>query len=159
MWQPIGKQGTIKIKTNPGRKRINILGAFDIKNFSVITTLTENKCNKERVVEFLVKVREKYPCKHIVIILDNAAYNHANYTRVFAEWYDMKLFFLPPYSPNLNLIERIWKFTKKKLVHNKYHETFKQFLENVKKYFHNLHTYDNELKTLLTRKFQIIHAE
>lgn len=158
MWQPRGRKGTIRIKTNPGRKRINILGALDIKNFSVITTLTEDKCNKERVVEFLAKIRAKYPGKHIVIILDNAMYNHANYTKIFVEWYDMELFFLPPYSPNLNLIERIWKFTKQKLVHNNYFEEFAVFVKEVEKYFTNLSDYKLELEKLLTRKFQIIDS-
>ena len=158
MWQPIGREGTIKIKTNPGRKRINILGALNLKNFSVITTLTEDKCNKERVVEFLAKIRAKYPGKHIVIILDNAMYNHANYTKAFAEWYDIKLFFLPPYSPNLNLIERLWKFSKKKLVHNKYYEKFDLFVETVKRHFNNLDEYKEDLIKILTRKFEIIHG-
>ena len=156
MWQPRGREGTIRIKTNPGRKRINILGALDIKNFSVITTLTEDKCNKERIVEFLAKIRTKYSDKHIVIILDNAMYNHANYTKVFVEWYDIELFFLPPYSPNLNLIERLWKFTKQKLVHNNYYEKFIVFTKEVEKYFENLSDYKLELEKILTRKFQII---
>ena len=156
MWQPRGRDGTIRIKTNPGRKRINILGALDIKNFSVITTLTEDKCNKERIVEFLAKIRTKYPDKHIVIILDNAMYNHANYTKVFVEWYDIELFFLPPYSPNLNLIERLWKFTKQKLVHNNYYEQFIVFTKEVEKYFENLSDYKLELEKILTRKFKII---
>ena len=111
MWQPRGKKGTILIKTNPGRKRINILGALDLKNLSVISTLTEDKCNTERVVELLMKIKEKYPDKMIVIILDNAKYNHANNTRYFAKKMKIKLIFLPSYSPNLNLIERLWKFT------------------------------------------------
>ena len=159
MWQPIGKEGTIKIKSNPGRKRINILGALDIKNFSVITTLTEETCNKERIVEFLAKLRGIYGEKHIVIVLDNAMYNHAYYTKAFAEWYDIDLFFLPPYAPNLNLIERLWKFSKKKLVYNKYYEKFNHFVEEVEKYFDNLREYRGELENLLTKKFQIIHAD
>lgn len=156
MWQPRGREGTIRIKTNPGRKKINILGALDIKNFSVITTLTEDKCNKERVVEFLAKIRTKYLDKHIVIILNNAMYNHANYTKAFVEWYDIELFFLPTYSPNLNLIERLWKFTKQKLVHNNYYEKFIVFTKEVEKYFENLSDYKLELEKILTRKFQII---
>lgn len=157
MWQPIGRSGTIQIKTNPGRKRINILGALDLKNFSVITTLTEEKCNKEQVVKFFTKIKAEYTNKHIFIILDNAKYNHANYTKTFAEWYDIELFFLPSYSPNLNLIERLWKFSKKKLVHNKYYEKFDLFVEIVKQYFNNLERYKKDLIKILTQKFEIIH--
>ena len=156
MWQPKGKEGTIRIKSNPGRKRINILGALNIKDTEVTTMITEEKCNAERVVEFLKKIKEKYPNKEIIIILDNAKYNHANYTTTYAELLGITLFFLPPYSPNLNLIERLWKFTKKKLVHNTYYEKFKQFTKEVEKYFQNLNQYQEELRTILTQKFQII---
>ncbi len=89
MWQPKGKIGTINIKSNPKKKRINILGAFDIKNSSIITTLTQKKCNKEEIVKFLQKIREIYVSEKIVIVLDNAKYNHANYTKAYAEWYNI----------------------------------------------------------------------
>lgn len=158
MWQPRGKEGTIRIKTNPGRKRINILGALNFKDLSVISMITEDKCNAEKVVEFIQKIREKYPDKKIIIVLDNAMYNWANYTRVYTALCGIELFFLPPYSPNLNLIERLWKFTKRKLVHNKYYEKFDQFVENVEQHFENLGEYKEELTKILTGKFEIIEA-
>lgn len=159
MWQPKGKNGTIQVKTNSGRKRINILGALNLNNITTITTLTEKKCNKETVTEFFAKIRENYQKKEIVIILDNAPYNHAKYTTTFAEWYGIELFFLPPYSPNLNLIERLWKFTKKKLVHNTYHEKFKTFKQKTQEFFNNQQKYQKEITKIITRKFQILPAD
>lgn len=159
MWQPKGKNGTISIKSNPKKKRINILGAFDFKNFSIITTLTEEKCDKEQMVKFLQKIRKKYVHEKIIIVLDNAAYNHAKYTKAYAEWYNIELLFLPAYSPNLNLIERLWKFTKKKLVHNRYYEKFEEFSNKVNEYFENISKFNPELKKILTTKFEIIHAD
>jgi len=159
MWQPKGKNGTICIKSNPKKKRINILGAFDIKNTSIITTLTEEKCDKEQMVKFLQKIRKKYIYEKIVIVLDNAAYNHANYTKAYAEWYNIELLFLPAYSPNLNIIERLWKFTKKKLVHNIYYEKFEDFFNSVENYFRNIAKYKPELKMILTKKFEILHSD
>ncbi len=159
MWQPRGKKGTITIKSNTGRRRINILGALDIENFSVTTILTEETCNSERVVEFLQKIKEKYPDKKIVIVLDNARYNYAIVTRNFAEENNIKLLFLPPYAPNLNLIERLWKFTKKHLVNNTYYEDFTQFVNTADNFFNNLSDYNQELSSLFTQKFQIIHAD
>ena len=159
MWQPKGEKGTIKIKSNSKKKRINILGALDLKNFSIITTLTEKKCSTERIVEFIQKIKKKYPDQDIVIILDNAQYNHANYTTVYAELSGIELFFLPPYSPNLNIIERLWKFSKKKLVHNVYYEKFEQFNDKVCEFFDNLDKYQKELKCILNEKFQIIHTD
>lgn len=158
MWQPIGRAGTIEVKTNPGRKRINILGALDLNNLNVITTLTEAKCNKERVVEFLQKLREIYFDKDIVVVLDNAMYNHAKYTTTYAEWYNIELLFLPPYSPNLNLIERLWKFTKKKLVHNIYYPKFEGFVEKVRDFFNGLKYCRDEISGFLSRKFEILGA-
>lgn len=158
MWQPRGREGTIKIKTNPGRKRVNILGALNFNDLSVISTITEDKCNAEKVVVFIQKIVEKYPGKNIVIVLDNAMYNHANYTTVYAELCGVELFFLPSYSPNLNLIERLWKFTKKKLVHNKYYEKFDQFVGKVNQYFENIGEHREELTKILKRKFEIIEA-
>ncbi len=159
MWQPRGKKGTITIKSNTGRKRINILGALDIEDFSVTTILTEETCDSVRIVEFIKKIKEKYPCRKIVIILDNARYNHARITRAFAEENDILLLFLPPYAPNLNLIERLWKFTKKHLVNNTYHENYAQFVNATYSFFNNLGKYQQELSSIFTQNFQIIHAE
>ena len=159
MWQPRGKKGTITIKSNTGRKRINILGALDIEDFSVTTILTEETCDSVRIVEFLKKIKEKYPRRKIVVILDNARYNYARVTRAFAEENDILLLFLPPYAPNLNLIERLWKFTKKHLVNNTYHENYAQFVNATYSFFNNLGKYQQELSSIFTQNFQIIHAE
>ena len=158
MWQPRGRAGTIEVKTNPGRKRINILGALDLNSLRVITTLTEEKCNKERVVEFFQKLREIYFDKDIVVVLDNAMYNHAKYTTTYAEWYNIELLFLPPYSPNLNLIERLWRFTKRKIVHNNYYPKFREFIEKVGEFFGRLDKYKNEISGIMSKKFEILVA-
>lgn len=159
MWQPRGKKGTITIKSNTGRKRITILGALNIEDLSVIKTLTEDTCNAASIIEFLKKVKEAYPGMRVVIVLDNARYNYARATRAFAEENDMLLLFLPPYAPNLNIIERLWKFTKKHLVNNTYHEDYSQFYSATEIFFNNLDEHRQELASLLTQKFQIIHAE
>ena len=159
MWQPKGKKGTIQIKSNTGRRRINILGALNSEDLSILTTLTEETCNAERVIEFLQKIKDTYPGMNIVIVLDNARYNYAKITRAFAVEKNIFLLFLPPYAPNLNLIERLWKFAKKHLVNNKYHEKFSQFFDATKNFFNNLKKHHQELTSLMTRKFQIIHAD
>jgi transposase len=65
-----------------------------------------------------------------VIILDNARYNHAKEVIILADKLGIKLLFLPPYSPNLNLIERVWKFLKK-VLKNKYTPNFNDFVEKI----------------------------
>lgn len=156
MWQSIGEEGTLVVPTNTGRRRINILGALNLRDLSMISTLTEESCNSIRVTDFFMKIREQYLGKRIVIVLDNARYNHANYTITFVEWYNIVLVFLPPYCPNLSLIERVWKFSKKELVHNIYYEDFVDFKKNTNDFFDNLRQHQDELETLLTRKFEII---
>ncbi|HJH28494.1 MAG TPA: hypothetical protein C5S50_00620 [Methanosarcinaceae archaeon] len=93
------------------------------------------------------------------LTLDNARYNYAKVTRDFAEENSILLLFLPPYAPNLNLIERLWKFTKKHLVNNTYHEDYTQFVNATDSFFNNLSNYQQELSSLFTQKFQIIHTE
>ncbi|MBW6470856.1 MAG: hypothetical protein K0A90_06515 [Methanosarcinaceae archaeon] len=65
----------------------------------------------------------------------------------------------PPYTPNLNLIERLWKFAKKHLVNNTYHEDYIQFVNATNSFLNNLNEYHQELSSLFTQKFQIIHEE
>jgi len=146
------------MRSNTGRKRINILGALNINDYSTITTLTEESCNSERIIEFFKKIRDAYPGKKIVIVMDNASYNRANLTRDHAEEHNIMRLFLPPYAPNLNLIERLWKFTKKKLVNNKYYETFNQFVDATERYFKKLNDFQQELASIFTQKFQIVRA-
>ena len=159
MWQPRGKNGTIMMKSNTGRRRINILGALNINDHSIIATQTEDSCNAQCVIEFFQKIKHAYPDNKIVIVLDNAKYNRANATRDFAEENGIVRLFLPPYSPNLNLIERLWKFAKKHLVNNHYYEEFSQFLDATESFFDNLDDYHQELVSIFTQKFQIIYAD
>jgi transposase len=64
--------------------------------------------------------------------------------------------FMPPYSPNLNIIERLWRILKKKVVYNKFYLKFADFQKAVNKFFENKNWLDDEYKNILTDKFQII---
>jgi len=92
----------------------------------------------------------------IQVFLDNARYSWNKEVRLEAKKLNIKLIFLPPYSPNLNLIERLWKFLKKKIRKNIYYHTFKKFAKAIYNFFKNIEQYQAELKTLLTLKFEII---
>ena len=93
---------------------------------------------------------------HLVIILDNASCHHRKDAGELAEELNIELFFLPPCSPNLNLIERLWRFTKKKLLRNKYYPVFKGFINAARKLLNNLSVYRDELSSLMTENFEII---
>jgi transposase len=91
------------------------------------------------------------------MIVDNATYFKA---KVVSEWIEnndvIELDFLPPYTPNLNLIERFWRFAKEKLVKNKYYEKYKTFRAKVFQFLNNVDQYVKELESLMVEKFEIV---
>jgi transposase len=90
-----------------------------LQKFSYITAT--------QVCELLRKLSERYAGIPISIVLDNARYQRCKAVEALAKELGIQLLFLPSYSPTLNLIERLWKFVKKKCLYNVYYETFEQF--------------------------------
>ncbi|MBL7058040.1 IS630 family transposase [Patescibacteria group bacterium] len=143
--------------SNSGRKRINIIGAINATSYKPSNFITEDNCDKEVIMRFLELIREDYPGSNtIYIFLDNARYSKNKEVYVKAEQLNIKLKFLPTYSPNLNLIERLWKFLKKKLRQNRYYETYSKFKKAIHEFFKNIEDYRPELEKLLTLKFEVI---
>ncbi len=101
----------------PGRKGISVFGAIRISDGRLITRITE-VYNAFTFVEFLSIVHKKFPDS--VFVMDNALYHHASIVTDYAFLSQIELLFMPPYSPELNPIERVWKFTRKRATHNKY---------------------------------------
>jgi transposase len=104
--KPVVKKNTTKLKANT-------FGFYAINGNSLIDFKDNSK--KESVCEFLEKIRANNPDKPIIIILDNFRSHWANKTRETANKLDIILVFLPPYSPDLNPIEFIWKSIKREL--------------------------------------------
>jgi transposase len=156
-WQEKGKRNTRVMSSNTGRRRINILGALNAVDLEPTTLITESNCDAEMLACLLEQIRKQYPrAKKIYIFLDNAKYNHGSSVKHTAKKLGIKLIFLPPYCPNLNLIERLWKFLKKKIRYNQYHDTFIKFEQAIHDFFKHISQYDAELKSLLTLNFEII---
>lgn len=146
------------IKSNTGRQRVNINGALDAKTHHVIVRDDES-INAISTIELLKKVEAAYPLATVVyIICDNAKYYRSKLVREFLNTSKIELVFLPPYSPNLNLIERLWKFMKKKILYNKYYEKFETFKEATLGFFENIEQYKDELDSLLTNNFNLLNA-
>jgi transposase len=117
---PVISYGWIKkgedfaVLSNSGRHRLNINGAVDIENLDVIMR-TCDWVNADSMCDLLRAIRSKNATgEPVTLIMDNAAYNRSLKVRELAEELGINLFYLPPYSPNLNPIERLWKFFKKK---------------------------------------------
>ena len=93
--------------------------------------------------------------KPLYIVLDNARYQHCDLVRYTARQLGIHLVFLPPYSPNLNIIERLWKWMKKKTLYAKYYPTFGEFKGALVSCLNNANQeHPDELKTLLNLEFQ-----
>lgn len=150
-------KGEIKtIKANTGRERLNLNGALNLENLD-ITVLEEKTINSEAMMKLLITLEQNQPQGEILCIVDNARYNHSKLLKTFLDNHKrIKLIYLPPYSPNLNIIERLWLFFKKKQLANHYYPAFKEFKSQALNFFQNIHLYQKELKTLLTDSFQTL---
>lgn len=158
-WQEIGKAGTKEIASNTGRRRLNIIGAINPVNMQPTILLEEENCNAASIVRLLEAVRKQYnQAEAICLVLDNARYQKGVIAQAKAKELGIDLVYLPPYSPNLNLIERLWKFFKKKVMKNKYYEDFKTFKAAIEKFFEDFDQHKDQLQTLLNFKFGIIKA-
>ena len=118
------------IKTFSGRKRYNVLGALNFVTKKVTTVANDTYITATEVCEMLRMVATKYEGKAIHIILDNARYQKCGVVMELAKELRITLHFIPPYSPNLNLIERLWKHVKGRL-RSKYYEQFSAFKESI----------------------------
>ena len=142
------------LRSGAGRNRINVLGALNALTQQVTTLINTSYINAEVIKDFLAQLREQYPHLPITIVLDNARYQHCKAVVIFAESINIKLLFLPPYSPNLNIIERLWKFAKKKVLYGQYYHNATSFYQAIGGFFEHLATHEKELKSLLTLNFQ-----
>ena len=143
------------IQAPAGRQRFNVLGALDAINHELVTITNDTYINAESFCQLLWKLRHLYPDIPITLVLDNARYQKCRFVWNVAALLEIELLYLPPYSPNLNLIERLWKFVKKKCLYSKYYanfDLFKQAITDCLVHTHNI--YNEELDTLLTLNFQ-----
>lgn len=153
-------QHRIFLKTASGRNRINVLGAVDAISREVITLDNTSYITAETVMDFLHKIRGRYENKPVVVVMDNARYQHCSLVTNKAKELNIKILFLPPYSPNLNIIERLWKFTKKKLLYGKYYDTPGKFHQAVREFFKKINNnWQKEIESLLTLNFQSLNIE
>lgn len=157
LWQERGKAGTKQVLSNTGRRRLNILGAIDLISLEIIPLVTEENCNKETIKISLKEVKKAYPhSTKITIFLDNAKYQRNYEVQEYAQELGILLEFMPPYSPNLCLIERLWKYFKKRVMKNVYYESFTAFYEAVCAFFRNWDKESDELRSLFSLNFEII---
>jgi len=146
----------IFIRAASGRQRFNVLGAWDAVTHQLIAVTNTTVVNTETMCELLRKIAALGLTGPITLVLDNARYQRNAVVQALASQLGITLLFLPSYSPNLNLIERLWKFIKRRALYGRYHPTFAEFQAAIQETLDGLPTTHAErLKTLMTLKFQL----
>ena len=145
-----------EIKTTSGRQRISINGVYSPMDHEVIVR-EDDTVSYASNIELFKKIEELHPeLKYIYIIHDNARYNHSKALRAWLENSRIKMIPLPSYSPNLNLIERLWKLMKKLVLYNKYHEDFDDFHKAINNFFNKwIPRHTEVLESLMKENFHL----
>ena len=145
----------IFVRTPSGRKRFNVLGALHSVTKELLKVTNDSYISSEQVCELLELIASS-ATKPVTVVLDNASYQRCKLVMDKANELGIELLFLPTYSPNLNLIERLWKFTKKKCLNSIYYPDFKSFRLGISSFLEDMHSkHTDELQSLLTPKFQV----
>jgi transposase len=143
------------VRAASGRQRFNVLGAWNAVTRQLIAVTNTTVVNTDTMCELLRKIAAEGLIGPITIVLDNARYQRNQVVQALAAELDIRLMFLPSYSPNLNLIERLWGFAKRQSVYGKHHATFASFRAAIETTFQDIPTaHADRLKTLMTLQFQ-----
>jgi transposase len=144
------------VRAASGRKRHNVLGAFDAVAHRLIRVTNQGYINAESVCELLRSVAGAAVGLPITLVLDNARYQKCAVVQALAVSLGIELLYLPSYSPNLNLIERLWRFVRVESLNSTYYERFEDFRAAIDGCLDGLGTvHKGEMETLMTHKFQL----
>lgn len=152
-WFKKGKKQILK--TNTQYHRLHINGVVNIDTKKVIVG-SHSRLDEDATLDMLEKLRKYQPSGKIYLVLDNAGYYNTNVVKKYAKHTEITLLYLPPYSPNLNLIERLWGLFQRETLYNHYYPTFEELKQACMHFFAGLSTRKKELCELLTEKFETL---
>jgi len=145
----------IFVRAASGRQRFNVLGAWNAVTRELIAVTNTTVVNTETMCELVRKIAAMGLTGPITLVLDNARYQRNAVVQALATQLGITLLYLPSYSPNLNLIERLWKFIKRRALYGRYHPSFAEFQAAIQEVLDGLSTTHAEgLKSLMTLNFQ-----
>jgi transposase len=144
------------VKAPAGRQRLNVLGALNAITHELVMVTNHTYLTATQVCELLYKLAALNLSMPITIFLDNARYQKCALVKATAASLQIELCFLPAYSPNLNLIERLWKFVKKQCLYSKYYIDFDAFRAAIVECLSQTGTtHKTALDSLITLRFQL----
>lgn len=153
------RRGTTReLKSNHGRVNVNINGALSWPDREVVKREAE-KITSAAMIELFDTLAARHPTASAInVVLDNASYNHSAAIKAYLarDACQIRLTYLPPYAPNLNLIERLWWFFKKKTLWNEHYRTLADFRTAIDRFFSNIGTYRSELASLISGNFHFV---
>ena len=133
----------------------SVLGAWNAVTNALVTVTTDKSVNRETMGTLLRKIDALGLKGPVRLVLDNGMYQHCVLVKDLAKSLNIELLFLPSYSPNLNLIERLWKFTKKKVLYGRHYDTFAAFCGAIDGDLGKIEIdHRKKLKSLMTDNFQ-----
>ena len=147
------------LKTNSGRQRLNLHGALHAETHE-ITVIESDTVNTDSTIQLIEILDQKYfLSKEILLIADNAKYHYSKRVQeALKDHPKVRFVFLPSYSPNLNLIERLWGFFKKHVLHNQYHKDIRSFRRSCIEFFRNIDQHREKIISLKSGGFDICYS-
>lgn len=147
-WIRKGKE--VELQSNSGRSRLNIHGAMNAETYETTIISSEDNINTDSTINLFEYLEILYPlATTIYVILDNAKYHFSKAVQEWVKNSKIKLVFLPSYSPELNLIERLWRVFKKNVLYNTYYKTFAEFKDSCTKFFSNQKNHYDEICSIM----------
>jgi len=149
------KKGVRKaVKMTACQKRVNIIGSINVATHQVVYQQAD-WVNFDSLKTFTIHLCAANPqAKTIHLVLDNAGYHKSKEFTEFIKTTKIKIHYLPPYSPNLNPIERLWKVMREQVMYNQYYQKFSEFTKSLLNFFENIDAHKAILKTRITDNFQ-----
>jgi transposase len=143
------------VRAASGRQRYNVLGAFNAVSHELLRVTNDSYVTAQTVCDLLGKMSALGLDMPITLVMDNARYQRCRLVRELASTLNIDLLFLPSYSPNLNLIERLWKFTKKAVLNSRHQKCFGDFRREIDRCLDELTTkHRSTIDRLMTLNFQ-----
>jgi transposase len=156
-WIKTGKDK--EIPSVSGRNRLNLNGLLNANDVTDIIVQACETVNYQSIIEIYKELELRNPDKEkIFVICDNAKYYKNKELQKWLSTSKIEQFFLPPYSPNLNIIERLWKFLRKEVIDSTFYRKFEDFRNSILDFFKNIKNYESELSSLLTLNFELKNA-